>query len=102
MTITPTAKEKLDYLLRDGEWLSIGLSGAGCAGLMLELTKADSPPTTGLSIEDHPKARWACATSREYLSGGKLDWVEDILSSRFDIKLPPGTESCGCGASIKL
>ena len=102
MIITQAAKEKLDSLLSDGEYLEIGLSGGGCAGLTVGLSKTHSKPTPELSIPESGKLRWGCKTSKIYLTGGALDWVDDVLHAGFDIKLPLGTESCGCGASIKL
>ena len=102
MTITPAAQEKLDNLLSDGEFLEIGLDGGGCAGLTVVLSKTDSKPTEELSFKESGKVRWGCKTSKAYLHGGSLDYVNDGLLAKFDIKLPLGTESCGCGASIKL
>jgi iron-sulfur cluster assembly protein len=102
MTLTPKAEEKLDDLIGDGEYLLISLNGGGCAGLMLELTKTHSLPSTASSINEHTNAHFACSTTKKYLQGGVLDWVDDVMHSGFDVKLPPGTQSCGCGASIQM
>ena len=102
MTISPAAQEKLESLLLDGEFLEIGLDGGGCAGLTVALSKTHSKPTPELSIPESGKVVWGCKTSKQYLTGGVLDWVDDVLHAGFDLKLPLGTESCGCGASIKL
>tara|TARA_B100000029_G_scaffold97908_1_gene88145 strand:- start:282 stop:590 length:309 start_codon:yes stop_codon:yes gene_type:complete len=102
MTITPAAHEQLESRLSDGEFLEIGLNGGGCAGLTIVLTKTLTKPTEELSIPENGKTRWACETSKRLLTGGSLDYVNDGLMATFQIKLPLGTESCGCGASIKL
>ena len=101
MTLTDTAKQKLDTLIGDGEYLLISLDGGGCAGLMLHLDRTNSLPSTALNINGSMNAYFACSTTSKYLNGGVLDWVDDILSSGFNVKLPPGTQSCGCGASIQ-
>ena len=102
MTITPAAKEKLDSLIGDEEYLLLSLEGGGCAGLMLHLDRVSSLPSTALNIEESTTAHFACSTTEKYLKGGALDWVDDILSAGFNVKLPQGTESCGCGSSIRL
>ena len=102
MTLTDTAKQKLDTLIGDGEYFLISLDGGGCAGLMLHLDRTNSLPSTALSINGSTNAFLACDMTSKYLAGGTLDWVEDVLSSGFDVKLPPGTQSCGCGASIRM
>jgi len=102
MTITPRAEQELNSRLSDGEYLEIGLSGGGCAGLTVTLSKTLGKPTEELSFPENGRLKWGCKTSKQYLTGGSLDFVNDGLMAKFDIKLPLGTESCGCGASIKL
>ena len=102
MKITPRAEQELKYRLKDGEYLEIGLSGGGCAGLYVTLEKTNSRPTEELSFPENGKLKWACKTSKGYLTGGSLDYVDDGLLAKFNIQLPLGTESCGCGASIKI
>ena len=102
MTISPLAHEKLETLLGDGEYLEIALDSGGCAGATVVLSKMNSLPSPELSIPESTKVVWGCNMSKRLLTGGRLDWVDDLLHAGFDLKLPLGTESCGCGASIKL
>ena len=102
MTITPRAEQELESRLSDGEYLEIGLSGGGCAGLTVTLSKVQWKPIEESSLAVTGRVKWGCETSKRLLKGGSLDYVNDGLMAKFDIKLPLGTESCGCGASIKL
>lgn len=102
MIITPAAQEKLDNLLSDGEFLEIGLDGSGCAGALVTLSKVRWTPTEESNLAVTGRVKWGCETSKRLLTNGSLDYVDDGLMAKFDIKLPLGTESCGCGASIQL
>jgi len=62
----------------------------------------DLKNTEGLSIGEITNVRWADKTARTYLQGGVIDIDDSIFNARFTFKPPLGTESCGCGASIKL
>lgn len=102
MILTQKAQEKLDDLIGDGEYFLISLDGGGCAGLMLHLDRTKSLPSTALNINGSMNAYFACSTTSKYLSGGTLNWTDDVLTSGFNVELPPGTQSCGCGASIQM
>jgi iron-sulfur cluster assembly protein len=104
MKVTPAATEQLSKLLGPGESLQIGLEGGGCGGATLTLEKVDS---TTISVLNTPVTGtdnivWADQTSSIYLIGGELDIDDSVFNARFIFKPPLGTESCGCGASIKL
>jgi len=102
MILTQKAQEKLSDLTGDGGYFLISLNGGGCAGLMLHLDHTKSLPSTALNINGSMNAYFACPTTSKYLTGGTLDWEDDILSSGFKVNLPPGTQSCGCGSSIQM
>jgi Fe-S cluster assembly iron-binding protein IscA len=100
MTITPAAQDQLDAVLSDSEFLEIALSGGGCGGLNIELNLMRGTNSSALSIND--QVAWGCNLSKALLTGGSLDYARDNLIAKFEVKLPLGIESCGCGASIAL
>ena len=102
MNITPSATEQLERVLGPGEYLEIGLTGGGCGGATVTLTKMDLKNTEGLSTGENTNVRFADQTSAQYLTGGKLDYDNGVLSASFIFKPPLGTESCGCGSSIRI
>jgi iron-sulfur cluster assembly accessory protein len=104
MTVTPAATEQLSKLLASGEKLQIGLNGGGCGGATLVLDKVDSTTISESSIPvlGTDNIVWDSPTSQIYLTGGRLDIDDSVFNARFLFKPPLGTESCGCGASIKL
>ena len=100
MIITPSAQEKLNELLADGECLEIGLKGGGCNGLMITLEKMNSTGITELSIGDN--TRFADKMSQKYLQGGSLDYEDKGFSKTFVVNPSEGTARCGCGDSIAI
>ncbi len=102
MIVTESAKARLKEVLRLGEYLEVGLSAGGCGGATVELTKRELKSTEGLSIGEIINVKFADEISREYLTGGTLDYRSDILGSTFVVSPPSDVSSCGCGASIQL
>jgi len=102
MIVTESAIARLKEVLRLEEYLEIGLSAGGCGGATVELTKRDSKNTEGLSIGEITSVKFADEISKEYLTGGTLDYRSDILGSTFVVSPPSEVSSCGCGASIQL
>ena len=102
MTITNGAKKRLSEVLKDGEFLEVGLKGGGCGGATILLTKVGSMSTDALNIAGSTNVIFADKTSQTYLTEGSLDYNNESFNASFIFKPPLGTESCGCGASIKI
>ena len=102
MTITNGARKRLSEVLNAGEYLEVGLKGGGCGGATILLTKVDSKSTDALNIAGSTNVIFADKTSQTYLTEGCLDYNNESFNASFIFKPPLGTESCGCGASIKI
>jgi iron-sulfur cluster assembly accessory protein len=102
MTITPEAQKQLDTVLKSGEYLAIWLKGGGCGGARVTMTKEDHKSTYALSIAGTANVIFADKASQTYLTEGSLDIDNSVFNARFIFKPPLGTESCGCGSSIKI
>jgi len=100
--ITQPAAEQLNKLLNPGEYLEIGLVGGGCGGATVTLSRVDSKSTDALNTGETTNVLYADKTAKIYLQGGVIDVDNSVFNARFTFKPPLGTESCGCGASIKL
>ena len=102
MTITDGARKRLTEVLNSEEYLEVGLKGGGCGGATILLTKVDSMSTDALSIAGTTNVIFADKASQTYLTEGSLGIDNSVFNARFVFKPPLGTESCGCGASIKI
>ena len=43
-----------------------------------------------------------CHSSLMFLIGTEIDYIEDIMGSRFDFKNPAIESKCGCGTSFSF
>ncbi|MGI0091579.1 MAG: iron-sulfur cluster insertion protein ErpA [Nitrososphaerales archaeon] len=105
LIITDAAVERIKSLLtKEGKpeaGLRLYISGGGCAGM-----------SYGMSIDDTISADDAVVRSKSirvivdklsliYLRGSKIDYVENLQSSGFQVENPNAASSCGCGLSFK-
>ena len=86
----------------DALMLRITVSGGGCAGFQYGF---DFDAET--HDDDHVFERDGIKVvidemSLELLSGGVVDFKEDLLGSYFSIENPNATSSCGCGTSFSI
>ena len=102
MTITNGARKRLSEVLSIGEYLEVGLKGGGCGGATVTMQKVDSKSTDALSIVGTTNVIFADMITSTHLIGGSLDYNNESFNASFIFKPPLGTESCGCGSSIKI
>ena len=98
MNITPLATEKINQTLTDSEYLRIEVSGGGCSGFTVGLSKTDGASENDTWLNESVIID---PTSEGYLSKATLDWISDAFSPTFKFNIP-NTKSCGCGNSFTL
>jgi iron-sulfur cluster insertion protein len=98
MNITPSAEERINQTLNDSEYLRIEVSGGGCSGFTVGLSKTDGVSESDISLSERVIID---PTSEGYLSLATLDWIDDPFSPTFKFDIP-NTKSCGCGNSFTL
>jgi len=98
MNITPSAEERINQTLTDSEYLRIEVSGGGCSGFTVGLSKTDGLSESDISLSERVIID---PTSEGYLSLATLDWIDDPFSPTFKFDIP-NTKSCGCGNSFTL
>ena len=98
MNITPSATEKINQTLTDSEYLRIEVSGGGCSGFTVGLSKTDGVNERDTWLSENVVID---TTSEGYLSEATLDWINDPFKSTFHFKIP-NTKSCGCGDSFQF
>ena len=106
ITITNIAKQKLLNLIKnEGIAAFLYLKGGGCNGFSykFKILKDESKINKFdevLKIDD--KNLYLCNKSLMYLIGTKVDYIEDIMGSRFDFKNENIESKCGCGTSFSF
>ena len=102
MTITNEARRRLSEVLKSGEFLEVGLKGGGCGGATVTMQKVASKSTDALSITGTTSVIFADMITSTHFIGFSLDYNSESFNASFIFKPPLGTESCGCGSSIKI
>ena len=101
MLITKDAQTQLDNVLDSSECLEISLKGGGCGGATIVMDKVARSPDS-LSIHGAANVVFADDASMTHLTGGTLDYNSKAFNASFTLTPPKGTDSCGCGSSIKI
>ncbi len=80
----------------------ISVSGGGCQGFSYEF-KFDSKKNDDDKLLNFSEIEVLIdTTSLNYVSGSKLDFVEDMMGSYFKVSNPHATSTCGCGTSFSI
>ena len=97
ITITENATAKITDLLAENQesHLRISVRGGGCSGFSYAFefgTKEEDDFELGIVLVD--------SMSMQYLLGGTVDYVEDLMGAAFKVSNPNATATCGCGSSF--
>lgn len=88
-------KEELESV-----YLRIYIQGGGCSGFQYGFAIDQDKDDNDLILEKHNEIFVIDPISLPYLHGATIDYVEDVMSSRFEITNPNVSNSCGCGSSF--
>ncbi|KAI0641204.1 hypothetical protein C8Q79DRAFT_992438 [Trametes meyenii] len=104
ITLTPTAVERLQNLLRSPtpQMIRIGVKNKGCAGLSYHLEYVDKPGKFDEVVEQDGVKVLIDSKALFSIIGSEMDWKEDALSAKFTFKNPNITDACGCGESFSV
>ncbi|MEM7046339.1 MAG: iron-sulfur cluster assembly accessory protein [Pseudomonadota bacterium] len=104
--VTPTAIKQIQALRteRDAPTLALRviINSGGCAGFLCTFTTEETPNLTpemvvladGLVLTDK--------TSAALLVGTEIDYVDELIGTRFEVVAPKGRMGCSCGQSLSL
>ncbi|MHB8567340.1 MAG: iron-sulfur cluster insertion protein ErpA [Nitrososphaerales archaeon] len=105
LVLTDSAVERIKTLLqKEGKseaGLRVYISGGGCAGMSYGMTIDDSITNDDAVVRTKGIKVLVDKLSLIYLRGSKIDYVENLQTSGFQIDNPNAASSCGCGLSFK-
>jgi len=82
--------------------LRVAVEGGGCSGFQYRFDiERDSAPDD-LVIEREGAKVVIDPVSLQYLTGSKIDFVDELIGAAFRVDNPNATASCGCGTSFAL
>jgi len=103
--LTDSAVERIKALLvKEGKpeaGLRLYISGGGCAGMSYGMSIDDAVSNDDAVVRTRGVKVIVDKLSLIYLRGSKIDYVENLQTSGFQIENPNAASSCGCGLSFK-
>ena len=107
ITISQTAKNVLQNLIKkeNGKAAFLYLKGGGCNGFSykFKILKEDKKPNKLDEIYNiDTNNLYLCNKSFMFLLGTNIDYIEDIMGSRFDFQNNNIDSKCGCGTSFNF
>ena len=82
--------------------LRIYVSGGGCSGFQYGFTFDENAAEDDTRVEKNGVTLIVDPMSYQYLIGAEIDYQEGLDGSRFVIKNPNATTTCGCGSSFSV
>ena len=105
LIITDAAVERIKSLLvkeqKPDAGLRLYISGGGCAGMSYGMSIDDAVTADDAVVKTKGVKVLVDKLSLIYLRGSKIDYVENLQTSGFQIENPNAASSCGCGLSFK-
>ena len=108
ITITNLAKYKIKDLItsNSGKSAYLYLKGGGCNGFnyIFTILNEDKKPSKLDEIYniDNEHNLYLCGKSLMFILGTKIDYIEDLMGSRFDFTNDNISSKCGCGTSVNF
>ena len=104
LLITNNAAKKIIELSKKEEkkMLRISVTGGGCQGFQYNLDMENKSKDKDIIIKKRDAVIVIDKISLNLIKGSEIDFVEDLIGSRFKINNPKATSSCGCGTSFSL
>ncbi len=104
LLVTNNAAKKIIELSKKKEkkMLRISVTGGGCQGFQYNLDMEDKSKKKDIIIKKNNALVVIDQNSLNLIKGSEIDFVEDLIGSRFKINNPKATSSCGCGTSFSL
>ena len=82
--------------------LRVSVSGGGCSGFQYGFEIERTANADDLTLQKGNIAVIVDEMSLQFLKGSQVDFVDDLIGAKFDIKNPNATSSCGCGVSFSM
>ena len=82
--------------------LRVFVTGGGCSGFQYGFTFDEDVADDDTVIERVGVSLVLDPMSYQYLAGAEVDYQEGLEGSRFVIKNPNATTTCGCGQSFSI
>ena len=90
------AKEKSSLMLR------VYVQGGGCSGFQYGFQFEEQREEDDLEFERDGVKLLVDSMSFQYLMGSEIDFIDDLMGTRFVVINPNAATTCGCGSSFAV
>jgi len=90
------SKQQPDLMLR------VFVQGGGCSGFQYGFQFDQDHDDEDLLITRGDVTVVVDPLSYQYLEGARIDYLDDLMGSRFVIENPNAATTCGCGSSFSI
>jgi iron-sulfur cluster insertion protein len=106
LRVTARAAAKVRELIDDegnpALKLRVYVTGGGCAGFQYGFSFEEALEDEDTEISINGASVVVDALSYPYLVGSEVDYVEGLEGSRFVVRNPNASTTCGCGSSFSV
>ncbi|MER2494144.1 iron-sulfur cluster insertion protein ErpA [Catenovulum sediminis] len=106
LNFTDAAAKQVKLLIEEEEnpdlKFRVYITGGGCSGFQYGFTFDEKVNEGDMLIEKEGVNLVVDPMSLQYLMGGEVDYTSGLEGSRFFVKNPNATTTCGCGASFSV
>lgn len=104
--VTSRAVARIRELIEDEEnaalKLRVSVTGGGCSGFQYGFAFEEAVADDDTILEEDGVRIVVDALSYPYLVGSEIDYTDGVEGSRFVVRNPNATASCGCGTSFSV
>lgn len=87
---------------QDELMLRVFVQGGGCSGFQYGFQFEEEREEDDIVIENGDVCVVVDPLSYQYLAGAEIDFLDDLLGSRFVVSNPNASTTCGCGSSFSI
>nr|ADI22177.1 uncharacterized conserved protein [uncultured gamma proteobacterium HF0200_24F15] len=104
--VTQNAVQRLMHLIavkkKPNLMLRVFVQGGGCSGFQYGFQFEEETEEDDLEFERNGIKLLIDTMSFQYLMGCEIDFIDDLMGTRFVVSNPNATTTCGCGSSFAI
>ncbi len=106
ITMSAEAASRIREMTTDsnhaGKMLRVSVSGGGCSGFQYGFDFDDAARDDDRVVERDGVKVLIDEVSWDFIVGGELHFVSELIGSYFTMRNPNATSTCGCGVSFAV
>ena len=105
VSMTNTATQRVSTIIAQKKkslMLRVFVKGGGCSGFQYGFQFEEQSEEDDVHFNIGEVKLLIYSMSLQYLTGSEIDFLDDLMGSRFVVNNPNASTTCGCGSSFSL